>query len=311
MPRKPASKASKRKKKADGPFDAIRWDAVRSRAKPIAIGLAILVAGLAVTSGLNAINSRAASGLGAGRAADELPLDILWPSVPGGAEGETWLPEVEQADILRVARAAVREPDPLSVRPLAQVTQALEETGWFNGAPSARRSENGAIVVSGNWRVPAAVVRHAGWDHLVSWDAMPMPRRYGPGTSNQRQILNASFAPGPYDDPVDRYRSPWPGEDVAGGLALLRLLAERGLVTEVEAIDVKDHAEGRLELVTVHNTRIEWGSAPGQWRPGQATDEERVERLQRLVTEFGRIDGGADLVRIAGAHVERHGTGRR
>lgn len=312
MPRKPATKRKTRKKHADGPLAAIRWDVVKERGKPVALGLAIMVSGVLALTAINALNSRASAELakhdGVPLAADELRLHIAWPTAPGAADGESWLPEQDQAEILRRARAAVRQPDPLSVRPLALITDALADTGWFQGDPVARRDPSGEIVISGTWRVPAAVVRYGGWDHLISWQAMPMPRRYGTGASNQRVILNAAFAPGPSENPADRYKSPWPGEDVSDALSLLRLLAERNLVAEIEAIDVAAHDEGRIELVTIHNTRIEWGAAPGRWRPGQATDDERIARLERLSGEFGRIDGGARRVRIAGAHIERLGT---
>lgn len=309
MPRKPASKSKARaKKKPEGPFDAVRWDQLRDRAKPVGIGAGILTAGIALTLGINALNARAATHLGADRAADEIPITIRWPALStraGDDPNQTWLPKVDQDDILRRARAAVRAPAPLSAAPLAQITAALDETGWFRTPPSARRDGNGAITVDADWRVPAAVVRHGGWDHLVSWRAMPMPRRYGPGSSNQRVILNAAFAPGPTENPADTYRRPWPGEDVAAALEILRVLAQHDLVAEVEAIDVAHHASGMIELATVHGSRIEWGAAPGDWRPGQATDDERIARLKRLSAEFGRIDGAAARVRIAGAHVER------
>ncbi|MEM7755415.1 MAG: hypothetical protein AAF297_07235 [Planctomycetota bacterium] len=307
MPRKPAKKPTKRKKAGQGPFDAVRWEAVRDRIKPIALGLGVMVAGVLFLTGVNTVNARAATELGADRAADELVIQIQWPALQGGAPDQTWLPKADQEDILRRARAAVRAPDPLSARPLAQITTALAETGWFESTPVARRSADGSIVIAADWRVPAAVVRHDGWDHLVSWSGMPMPRRYGPGTSNQRVILNAAFGPGPSEDPADRFRHAWPGEDVAAGLQLLMLLAERNLVEQVEAIDVAAHAAGKIEIATIFNTRIEWGAAPGKWRPGQANDDERLARLERLITEFGRIDGTANRVRIYGAHVERMG----
>ncbi len=302
---KPKPKPRRSKKKPDSPLAAIRWDMVARSARPAGVGLSVLALGLGLTFGLSALNARAADQLGTRLAADELPVAIQWPRVPGGTPEETWLPETDRALLLRKARAAIREPEPLSVHPLAAIADAFGESGWFDGEPSVHRDGRGRIVIAGDWRVPAAVVRHGGWDHLISWSGMPMPRRYGPGTSNQRIILGAALGPGPASNPALRYKAPWPGEDVAAGISLLRLLAERALVDEVEAIDVSAYAQGRLEIVTIHATRVEWGAAPGQWRPGQATDEERLSRLERLRSEYGRLDGGAQRVRIAGAHVER------
>ena len=319
MPRKPAPRSknapkrnskrnSKRKNNDEGLFDAVRWDAVAKTARPAGIGLGVVAAGVTLVFGIAQLNARAADHLGASVDVAELPIKIDWPVAPGAQPGQTWLPQSEQTAVLRVARDAVRSTDTLSAAPLADIARALADSGWFEGLPAVQRNGRGDIVVTGTWRVPAAVVRYGGWDHLLSWSAMPLPRRYGPGTSNQRVILNPALGPGPVQTDADRYRQPWPGEDVAGALKLLGILAERGLVTEVEAIDVDHHAAGRVEIVTIHNTRIEWGAAPGEWKPGQATDEERLTRLERLKADYGRIDGRAKLVRLAGAHVERLGT---
>jgi hypothetical protein len=308
MPAKSRSKSKSRRKKkgaSEGVLAAVRWDVVGRAARPVALGVGVLSVGLLAALGLNRLSNRAADELGGRLASNEIPVEIIWPALPGGGPTDTWMPAGEREALVRRARAAIREPDPLSVRPLRAIATALGESGWFEGEPAVNRDGRGRIVVQGDWRVPAAVVRYSGWDHLVSWTGMPMPRRYAAGSSNQRVIIGARLGPGPTEAPAAGYRSPWPGEDVAAGLRLLRLLAERDLVKQVEGIDVSSYPRGMLELVTIHGTRIEWGAAPGEWTPGQATDEERIARLLRLQAEYGRIDGGAARVRIAGAHVER------
>lgn len=261
---------------------------------------------LAAILGAPSLQARAARTIG------DTPARVVidWPG-PAGADqpARTWLGADIQSGLLRLGAERLAEhPDPLSGAGLEALGLALADTGWFASAPTVRREPGGVVRVSGTWRVPAAVVRHGGVDHLVARGGELLPPAYLPGQGGRRVILGASSPPPSRDGrpACGRVWGAGPGHtgltDVQAGVALLNLIADKPWADQVAGVDVAAYArQRRLELVTARGTRVVWGGAPGEQVFGEASVETRLWRLAEINRRFGRIDAGRGSVDVSGA----------
>src|SRR5262245_24166973 len=88
--------------------------------------------------------------------------------VPGTPK-RTWLPASVQDELLTAASNALeKNPDPFNPDGLRRVAEAAAGSGWFEEIRAVHREPGGIVRVSGQWRIPAAVIRRDGRDFLVS-----------------------------------------------------------------------------------------------------------------------------------------------
>jgi hypothetical protein len=238
--------------------------------------------------------------LGAQAQAQPLKVAFQWPA-GGAAPGETWLPIEVRDELLALAHAELeRSPDPFSAQGLRGVGHALRRTGWFESIRAVTREAGGVVRVDAAWRDPAAVVRCEGIDYVVAKGGEVLPVAYQRGGSGRMAILGASLTP-PKSGGRIVTGGVWPGTDVRAGLELLRTISNKPWRDQVVAVDVTEYLSKRtLALVTRWNGRIAWGGAPGESRPGEASTEAKLVRLDILVKEFGQIDAKRRLVEVAG-----------
>lgn len=296
MARKTARRGTKHKK--------IEWGALRRWAARVVTALALAGAAVGLTLGVNELRNRSVRIMQSQAQSRGTLVSFAWPPIPGDP-GQTWLPEEDREELIRVAARAAGVIDPLSHAPLRDVSLALERTGWFDSTPTVRVVEPGVLHVEGAWRRPAAVVRWQGYDHLISTRAMPMPPVYRAGGANRPVILGSAFGPPEAGAPGSRYASAWPGLDVRTALDLLGILWDAGLLEQVAGVDVSGYNQGGpIEIVTTRGGRIVWGSAPDEWKPGEPSVGERVRRLHGLVDRTDRLDGGQKRIEIHRARVE-------
>ncbi|MFG0305360.1 MAG: hypothetical protein ACF8Q5_04005 [Phycisphaerales bacterium JB040] len=273
------------------------------QARRVLLGTAMTVASLAVL-GAGAMGLTAVDRVGERSLSEGEPLvAIAWPEMPAeepGGPGGTWMPESEKARLIRIALDAAEGGSPLSPEPLAEVSRALREQGWFDGPPRVERLGDGSLSVSGEWRIPAAVVRDANSrERMVSWDGVPLPLEYPIGASRVRYLAEPSIDLLPETYPAGE---PWPGDDVADGLALLDALdRDKDMIAQVHGIDL--NAGGALEIITDRGTRIRWGAGPLRFQPGERSTGEKLSRLSHLLERTGRIDGGARVIEIDGPQI--------
>ncbi len=227
------------------------------------------------------------------------PLAALRPDAPPVA---TWLPLSDQQALLALANAAFDggEGGALSADPIARIATAMGQSGWFVGTPTVRRERGNVVRIDGVWRIPAAVVRSDGKDHLISWEAMPMPASYEPGEARLPVIfgpaLGRPMAAGGPD-----LSTAWPGEDIAASLELLRLISSQPWFHQVAGIDAsKFSSEEVLAIVSTWNTRVVWGGRPSRPRMGDVSTRQKLVNIAQLYHDSKRIDSGYPEIHVFG-----------
>lgn len=231
--------------------------------------------------------------VGEARSAPEVEVQFNWPVVtdPDGRT-RTWMQPDLPGKITEVALAHLT-PDPLDAAALRRAHDALMRTGWFRQVRSVQRVRGGVVQVSVVWREPVAVVRHDGQDHWISADAERLPISSAVGVSG------LPFVQSPYSGPPALGEA-WLGGDVQAGLSLLAYVQASPAWDQVRGVDVGEYvARKRLALVTDRGTRVVWGVAPSDWKPGEPPAQTKLAHLLefRADARFGRrIDAGFPVI---------------
>jgi hypothetical protein len=284
--RKKSKRSTPRRPKHD-------WARTWRVASPILGGVCVLALGMGMTFGVERLDQDAR------RLLAGTPMTVELEG-PVSTEGLRWVPQDQLDALISQSQRLLAGRDPMNVQALGDVGQMLERSGWLSGPPRVERVGRDRVRIQADWRVPAAVVRHNGRDHLISWEGLVMPLEFAPGAAEVRAILGAGLAPGD-PDRSSRYLKVWPGSDVQAALSLLRLLSEQPYFHLVGAIDVGPLARREpMEIITPMETRVVWGAPPGEFRPGEVTTEVKLARLSSLFRRDGRIDGNSLRMEIHG-----------
>lgn len=234
-------------------------------------------------------------------------IQFLWPKVLASDPTKpamTWIPRDWQARLLDSARATVGlRPDPMDPAVLTSLRESLNASGWFETTPIVRREGSSGIVIDGQWRTPAAVVKFAsapGASPQLLWlstNAMPMPKVAEAGQARPRVLENPASGPPTNADGVVNFNAPWPGDDIAAGLELLALVARQPWANQVAGVDASEFTTKQsLTLTTIYATRVVWGGTPTKPRYGDASTKEKLRHIATLFGDTKRIDGGHPIV---------------
>ncbi|MDX2114923.1 MAG: hypothetical protein SFZ24_04780 [Planctomycetota bacterium] len=218
----------------------------------------------------------------------ELQVRFNWPVSPAApgrpSSRETWLPAAIQNDLVRIA-AEKLSADPFDQGALEAARQYLTATGWLSRLRSVERRPGGKINIAADWRIPAAVVEHRGRQYLVAvgGEILKLPPRTPVAAGSMPVITNPKSAP-PTDSLGIVYGQPWPGGDVQAAISLVRSLRDMPESKRLRGVDLGSYmSTGHLTLVSDAGARINWGSAPGEFAPGQVSAETRRARLRDIL----------------------------
>jgi len=199
-------------------------------------------------------------------------------------------------------------------RQLLQDTAMILRTNpWIKQVKQVRRAygqrPGDTLEIDCEYRAPIALVHWKDYYWLVDGQAVKLPEQYTaqqlPGiVVGPNRRLNIRVIEGVSHPPVESGQV-WPGEDLAAGLDLVKLLYGQVYADEIVKVDVSnfggrlDPKEAQITLVTRYDTQIRWG------RPINARDffvevstPQKLAYLRDVWTQFHRVDGGMPWIDI-------------
>jgi len=177
-----------------------------------------------------------------------------------------------------------------------EMTERLERAGWIDKLHYVRRSGNGQIQISANYRIPVAMIQQKDRLFLIDTNGVRLPGQYR-YDSSWRLIQGISeVAPVPGEL--------WEGADVQAGLSVWAFIDQELFTKHIKSVLVNNFG-GRvnprathIELVTDHqHGRIRWGSAPG-FEIEENTISQKLAILRANYRETGRADANHKIIDI-------------
>ncbi len=179
-----------------------------------------------------------------------------------------------------------------------QVARRLADCPWVETVRRvSKAAEPGWISVQCDYRRPQALVQQGEYFYMVDEYGVRLPGVYGyqPGWVLVQGVSSAAPDPG----------EPWPGNDIAAGLRLARMILDQPYARQVVSVSVynyggrEDPYRSHIELVTDSNgNRILWGSAPGEELEENSADQ-KLRILAENFRRHGRIDAHEPRIDIS------------
>ena len=185
----------------------------------------------------------------------------------------------------------------------------MDQTGE-RSSPRYGAKPADTIEIDCEYRAPIALVHWQDYYWLVDGDGVKLPEQYTArqiplvmrGQESRRPEIR--IVEGVRQPPVESGRK-WPGDDLAAGLELVKLLHGLPYTDEIERVDVSNF-DGRvnrrdafLTLITRYNTEIRWG------RPVDSKDAfievstaQKMSYLKQVYEQFHRVDGNQPAIDI-------------
>ncbi|MBX9737635.1 MAG: hypothetical protein K2X32_11990, partial [Phycisphaerales bacterium] len=238
------------------------------------------IAGLVISR--DALMQRAAAMHDDAQGGEAPNVVIDWPLIPDriGPTGEpvSWMSASLRAQLSELVRSELTN-DPMDHASLKRAADRLIATGWVRELHEMSRVADrstpggaGTVRVRGLWRAPVALVRWQDRDHLVASGGELLPISYPAGSVGTLKVITGAFGP-----PPDLYGEAWSGGDIQAALALLAYLQPTEAFSQVSGVDVASYVKHkRLVIVTDQNARVIWGSAPGEWKPGEPSTQQKI-----------------------------------
>lgn len=218
----------------------------------------------------------------------------------------TWMSDVAAEELTRALRPTTGS-SVFDDSVLRQRVAILMKSPWVKKVNAVRRTYHhgpgDVIEIDCEYRAPLALVHWEDYYWLVDSDGYKLPEQY---TADQTPALllgddrrvQLRILEGVAHAPVESGQK-WPGEDLAAGLELARLLYGQRFADEVVKIDVSNFAgrndprESQLTLVTKYGSEIRWG------RPISAKDAfvevppaRKLETMAEVLAKYHRVDAG-------------------
>lgn len=196
---------------------------------------------------------------------------------------------------------------------LQDVAAGLKLNPWVRQVKQVRRVYGNApgdtLEIDCDFRTPIALVHAGEFFWLVDTEGVKLPQQFSAqqvpkvvigrdGRMNIRIIdgvKNAAPSAGKI----------WPGDDLAAGISLAKLLSNQVFAEEVVKIDVRNFAgrldprEAELVLITQYKTQVRWGrSADAKDAFVEVSANQKLDVLRRVFQQYGRIDANQPWIDI-------------
>ncbi len=214
-----------------------------------------------------------------------------------------WMSDSVAAEVARAARPRVASV--FDHQLLEDAVERLKDNPWVRQVRQVRRvfgqKPGDTLEITCDYRAPIALVHWQDYFWLVDGEGYKLPEQYtgaevpkvlyGPSHQTNLRIIE-----GVKREPPESGQK-WPGDDLAAGLDLLKLLYGRPYTDDVLKVDVsnfagrRDPREAHLVLITKYGTQVRWG------RPINSKDffvevppSRKLDYLERVYRDFKRLD---------------------
>ena len=208
-----------------------------------------------------------------------------------------WIKGPLADNLLRTAAMQVGG-DPLVRDDLVAIRQALIDTGWFDSINQVERTEPDLIEIDAQFVRPYTLIHDGEGHHLIDGDGKLLPKSYGPDDKlpvmldprSGQSVPMIAISGVHFDRPTIGRR--WDGADVTSGLKLMQLLDRQPWRHQITEIDVAAFlSDGPIRLITDKGSVILWGGPPGEESALELLADGKLQRLNLLFQNYGRIDG--------------------
>lgn len=198
----------------------------------------------------------------------------------------SWLEPNERARIEISIAAELAGRSALDRESLAAAADAATRTGWFEGPVLLLRTSLDEVLVITPVRVPRAVVRGGGRDHLIDLKGVLLPLSWGEASGPTSLPVFLGVREQAPDRPGER----WGGGTIAIGFDVLDAIAHRPWSGQVEAIDLLGADRGEaIHLRTTGGGTIVWGTSDPV-SVAEVPNSTRLAYLDRIHRQAGSIE---------------------
>ncbi len=178
-----------------------------------------------------------------------------------------------------------------------RVYDRLARNVWIRWIHRISKAKPGVVRVDCEYRLPIAMIQNHEYFYLVDEYGVRLPGQYGyqPGWLLIQGVAEGLPQPGEM----------WPGDDIAAGVRLAKMILEQPYHDQVEALLLhnyqgrRDPYSAHIELVTDRDgNRILWGSAPGE-ELEENTAAQKLRILSQNYRQHGRIDANQPKIDIS------------
>lgn len=215
----------------------------------------------------------------------ESSASLAGPAVRFSSE-PSWLSPAERDRIEVSIAAELAGRSAFAREAFESAAAAAEETGWFNGPVTLLRTGLDEVVIETPLRVPRAMVRSRGRDHLVDLDGVLLPMSWDAG----RGPAAIPVFVGVRESAPDRPGTRWEGGTVAIGFEVLEAISNRPWSESIRSIDLEGVDGGApIQLRTVGGGLIVWGGTAAS-SVAEVPVATRLAYLDRVHQRAGSIE---------------------
>ena len=196
---------------------------------------------------------------------------------------------------------------------LVDTARALQADPWVRDVRQVRRAygqrPGDTLEVDCAYRVPTALVKWQDYYWLVDGDGYKLPDQYTRDQARRVMVdkdnkLTLRVIQGVAHPPVESGNL-WPGDDLAAGLEMVKLLAGRNYAEELPVVDVSnfngrnDPQGSQIVLVTRYGTAVRWGRTPSAKDYFvEVPTSQKLQSLADIFDQMHRVDGGEPWIDV-------------
>lgn len=196
---------------------------------------------------------------------------------------------------------------------LVDTRNALEANPWVSKVYEVRRAyrekPGDTVEIDCEYRVPTALVKWGANYWLVDRQGYKLPEQYEAGDVDKivkvdDGRVDIRIIDGVHHAPPATGKK-WIGDDVAAGLEMVALLADKPYAQQILHVNVAHFGNPRephIVLVTKEGTEIRWGRTPSELDKDpflEVSTARKLKRLELFYTQMGSVDahqaGGIDI----------------